>query len=516
MDDNTQTPWFLGIDLGTGSCKSVVVDEKAHVLGFGVSDYQSDSVQSKWREQDPNAMVGGMVRSVRAAVSDAGVSGKQCAGLSLGAALHGILAVDRNGDPLTGVMTWADDRASVQARRAKETGAAESLYDETGCPIHWMYPLYKIQWLREEAPEVFSKADRFISAKEFIVKHLVGDYIVDYSLAAGSGLLNTHALTWSKTARDLIGIETGRLSSLCGPTETFSRISSEIADAMGISPETPFVLGSSDAANSNLGAGAVHAWQSTCMVGTSGAFRIISPKPVLDRSARSWCYAVDKDKWLVGGAINNGGVALSWLQDMFNSALSTVPENRSLTFNDLVDLAAQAEAGAGGVICLPFFAGERSPYWNLNARAMFLGLTLQHDARHIARSLLEGVAFRMRSLHEVLCEISEDIREIRASGGFTRSSLWLQIVTNAFNSELSVPKWGETSSLGAAFWAMLGTGALSSFESIGDLVELDRTHRPEADGAAIYDRVFEIYKSLYTTISPSFESIAGLQKDLKI
>jgi gluconokinase len=516
MDDNTQTPWFLGIDLGTGSCKSVVVDEAAHILGFGVSDYQSDSVQSKWREQDPNAMIGGMVRSVRAAVSDAGVSEKQCAGISLGAALHGILAVDRNGDPLTGVMTWADDRASAQARKAKETGAAESLYEETGCPIHWMYPLYKIQWIREKTPEVFRQADRFISAKEFFVKRMVGDYFVDYSLAAGSGLLNTHSLNWSQTACDLTGIDSGRLSALCGPTETFNRITSEIADAMGIPSDTPFVLGSSDAVNSNLGAGAVHPWQSTCMVGTSGAFRIISPKPVLDQSARSWCYAVDKDKWLVGGAINNGGVALSWLQDMFNSAMSTASENRLLTFNDLIDLAGQAEAGAGGVICLPFFAGERSPYWNLNARAMFLGLTLQHDARHIARSLLEGVAFRMRSINEVVCEISEDIRQVRASGGFTRSPLWLQIVTNAFNRELSVPAWGETSSLGAAFWAMLGTGALSSFESIGDLVPLDRTYRPEADAAAIYDRVFEIYKSLYTTISPSFETIAGLQKELKI
>lgn len=514
MDHNGETPWFLGIDLGTGSCKTVVVDENAQILGFGAGDYFSDSVQSKWREQDPEAMVNGMIHSVKAAISDAGVSGKNCAGLSLGAALHGILAVDRKGLPLTGVMTWADDRASGQARKAKETGTAESLYDDTGCPIHWMYPLYKIRWLREEAPAVFRQADRFISAKEFIIKRLVGDYIVDYSLAAGSGLLNTHTLSWSQAALDLLGIGTDQLSALSPPTETFHRISPDIAAAMGLLPETPFVLGSSDAANSNLGAGAVQPWQSTCMVGTSGAFRIISPKPILDPEARSWCYAVDVDKWLVGGAINNGGVALSWLQDMFNSALSPAGESRSLSFNDLVDLAARVETGAQGVVCLPFFAGERSPYWNLNARAMFFGLSLKHDARHLARSLLEGVAFRMRSLHEVLCEISEDIRQVRASGGFTRSSLWLQIISNTLNSELVVPKWGETSSLGAAFWAMLGTGAISTFDGIGQLVALDRTFRPEVEAAAIYDRVFGIYKSLYTAISPSFEPIARLQKDL--
>ncbi len=506
--------WFLGIDLGTGSCKTVVVDEDAHIRGFGVSDYFSDSVQSKWKEQDPNAMLNGMIHSVKAAISDAKVSGKHCAGLSLGAALHGILAVDGEGTAITGVMTWADDRASGQAKKAKEAGTVASLYGETGCPIHWMYPLYKICWLREEAPEVFKKADRFISAKEFIVKRLIGNYAVDYSLAAGSGLLNTHTLSWSQEALDHIGIGAGQLSDLCKPTEIFHQISPDIAGAMGIPPETPFVLGSSDAANSNLGAGAVEPWQSTCMVGTSGAFRIISPKPVLDSEARSWCYAVDIDKWLVGGAINNGGVALSWLQDMFNSTLSEAEDGRSLSFNDLVDLAARTETGAQGVVCLPFFAGERSPYWNLNARGMFFGLTLKHDARHLSRSLLEGVAFRMRSLHEVLCEISQDIRQVRASGGFTRSALWLQIVSNALNSELVVPSWGETSSLGAAFWAMLGTGALSSLADIGRLVELDRTFRPDAEAAAIYDRIFEIYKSLYRSISPSFEPIARLQKDL--
>lgn len=514
MEHTKDTPWFMGIDLGTGSCKTVVVDEAAKILGFGVSDYFSDSVQSKWKEQDPEAMVDGMIQSVKAAISDAGVSGRQCAGFSLGAALHGILAIDGKGRPLTGVMTWADDRASEQARAAKETGRADTLYDETGCPIHWMYPLYKIRWLREEASKVFSQADRFISAKEFMIHRLIGDYVVDYSLAAGSGLLNTHTLNWSRPALDLIGIGSDRLSVLCRPAETFRRLSPDIAGAMGISPETPFILGSSDAANSNLGAGAVKPWQSTCMVGTSGAFRIISPKPILDPQARSWCYAVDTDKWLVGGAINNGGVALSWLQDMFNSALSPAQGSPELTFTDLVGLAARAEAGAQGVVCLPFFAGERSPYWNLNARGMFFGLSLKHDARHFARSLLEGVAFRMRSLHEVLCEISVDIQQVRASGGFTRSALWLQIISDTLNSQLVVPAWGETSSLGAAFWAMLGTGALSDFNSIGESVKLDRTFQPDAEAAAIYDRVFEIYKSLYTAMSPSFEPVARLQKDL--
>jgi gluconokinase len=410
-------------------------------------------------------------------------------------------------------MTWADDRASRQARKVQETVDTTALYQQTGCPSHWMFPLYKLIWIRDKEPEIFKKAHKFITAKEFILKRLIGEYIVDYSLAAGSGMLNTHTLKWDETALDLIGITTAQLSELSRPTKVFKKMDPELSAAIGVPSDTLFILGSSDAANSNLGAGAVHAWESTCMVGTSGAFRIISPKPILDPRARSWCYVADIDKWLVGGAINNGGVALSWLQDMLNSAFPKAAAEVKLNYGDLAQLAGRSDAGSEGLICLPLFAGERSPHWNLNARAMFFGLTLQHDARHMARALLEGVAFRMRSLSEVLCEISEDIRQVRASGGFTRSPLWVQIITDTLNRELAIPEWGETSSLGASFWAMLGAGALSSFEEIGKVVKIRETYQPNPQNAALYGRQFEIYKDLYAATSPYFEAVSDLTKE---
>jgi gluconokinase len=514
MNRNLSDAWYLGIDLGTGSCKSVIVDPEGKVLGFGVGQYESSDVQAKWREQNPEAMVSGLVQSAKAAMDDAAVSPDRCAGLSLGAALHGILAIDKKGKPLTGVMTWADDRASHQAKKIKGEIDPAVLYQETGCPVHWMYPLYKILWIREEEPDIFRAADRFISAKEYMTKRLTGQYMVDYALASGTGLLNVRTLTWNTTALDLAGIRAEQLSQLCSPKETISEIDPELARQIGIPETTPFVLGSSDAANSNFGAGAVHAWQGTCMIGTSGAFRIISPKPILDPLARGWCYVFDDDHWLVGGAINNGGVALSWLQDAFNSAVKKSKGAEPLSFDDLIRLAEQAGCGAQGVLCLPFFAGERSPNWNLNSRAMFFGLTLKHDARHMARALLEGVSFRMRNLGEILEEISGDIRQIRASGGFTRSSFWLQILSDTINREMVVPAWGETSGRGAAFWAMLGTGVLSDITEVIDKVELSETFLPNEDRAHVYDNLFDIYKSLYGAVSPYFEGIAKIQEKL--
>jgi gluconokinase len=374
--------------------------------------------------------------------------------------------------------------------------------------------LYKILWLRQEKPEVYAMAARYITAKEYVFEQITGQQVVDYSLASGSGLLNVHTLDWDSLSLDLTGIKPNQLSQIASPLTTFRGLNPSLAEALGISPDTLVVLGSSDAANSTLGAGATNPWQATCMVGTSGAFRTIAPRPILDPAARTWCYAIDETHWLVGGAINNGGIALSWLKDVVNQAFSQFPAKTELSFEDLIDLAGQAGVGAGGLVCLPFFAGERSPNWNMNARGMLFGLTLQHDIRHISRSLLEGVAYRLRSLSEILCDLTGDIREVRASGGFSHSGLWPQIIASAIGRNLLVPTWGETSSLGAAFWAMQGAGALPLFEKAGELVSIGSRYSPQPEEAAVYDRLYRIYTGLYASAINAFDQIAEIQQEI--
>jgi gluconokinase len=506
-------PFFIGIDLGTGSCKSVVVAETGRVLGFGVGEYGSAGAGGRWQEQAPSGLLSGAVNSVRAALRQARVAPAYCAGLSVGGALHSVMAVDGRDNPLTGVMTWADGRAVGQARAVADAPTGRSLYHETGCPAHGMYPLYKIMWLAANRPKIFQAARRYVSAKEYVCFQLTGNWTVDYSLAAGSGLLNTHTLRWSEQALGLAGIRKDQLSALSPPVASLGKLQAAMAAEMGLSAGTPVVVGSSDAVNSSLGAGAVSIPQATLMVGTSGALRVISPRAVLDPEARSWCYAIDEGHWLVGGAINNGGVALSWLRDCLNQIAQGSSSN-PMTFDDILALAGRAPAGAGGIVCLPFFAGERSPHWNLDARALFFGMKLEHDMRHLARALLEGVGMRFRSLLEVLIEVGLDVKQLVASGGFTQSGLWLQVMADVLDRELSVPVWGETSALAAAFWAALAAGKAGCMEDIRDWVKIDRVCRPVGRNAAVYKRIYALYTRLYEAAAGHFEEIAQLQNEL--
>ena len=248
------------------------------------------------------------------------------------------------------------------------------------------------------------------------------------------------------------------------------------------------------------------------MVGTSGALRIMARSPILDKDLRSWCYAFDKDHWLVGGAINNGGVVLSWLKDTLSQAFPGLGDHSQLTFEGLMALAQKSGIGAGGVVCLPFFAGERSPNWNLNARALFFGLSLEHRLEHLTRAILEGIAFRLKSIYEVLTQISGEITEIRTSGGFTQSLFWPQILAEVLNRKLLIPCWTETSNLGAAIWAMLGTGAIHSLEEAASFNSVEQECLPKEEENKIYEATYRIYQRLYQAVSPLFEETAALQQ----
>jgi gluconokinase len=510
MPANKRKEWYVGVDLGTGSCKSVIIDAEAQILGFGAGDYSKIEAPTRWKEHNPEALTEALIRSVRKAVYRAEVSPQACQGISVSGALHSLIAIDQSRKPLTGILTWIDARAVNQAAAVRTAADAQQIYQQTGCPVHSMYPIYKLIWLREKEPHIFKNSTRFVSAKAYVIERLTGQFMADFSIASGSGLLNVHDLTWNAQSLQLAGVAPEQLSSVTSPWKVINGLKPELASAMGIPMDVPLVIGSSDAVNSSLGAGAVRSECATCMVGTSGAYRIIAKKAILDPTGRSWCYAIDPHHWLVGGAINNGGIVLSWFREALNKTITAGPEEEKLSFDELINLAANVKAGAAGLICLPFLAGERSPNWNMNTRGVFFGLTLDHSLDHMIRALLEGVAFRLRSLAELMDEIGCETNEIRVSGGLTRSGLWPQIIASALNLELHIPRWGETSSLGAALWTLLGTGVIDDFEKIKELIPLGRSYSPVAEDAKRYHELYLVYKELYSALGGSFDKIANL------
>ncbi len=496
--------YFLGLDLGTGSCKAALVDAHGNLLAEGSGAYRLPPDQTT-TDQPPEALLAGMAQAGREVLERTGISPADVAGISLGAAMHSLLAVDAHHQPLTGAMTWADNRAQPQADLLRGTPEGEALYRQTGCPIHPMYPLYKARWLRENHPEIFRRAAHLATLRDYALFRLCGVWVTDPSMASSTGWLNLHTLTWHPDALAFSGVTPAQLPEIHPPDAVFPLRQSPLADALGLLPGTPVALGCSDGVNSNLGAGAVRPGQAVLMIGTSGALRLFSSQPRFHPAQGSWCYAVEPGRFLVGGAINNGGLALTVLRDL----LASFPNAPTLSVEDLLSLAEQVPPGADGLIALPFFSGERSPDWNAQARGAFLGLTPAHRPAHLARAVLEGIAFRLRAVLEMLEETGLPMAEIRASGGFVRSHLWLSIVASALGHPLHLPASGETSSRGAAFWAMRGVGALGDFESLPERIAIVETVPPQPAAQEAYRRFYPLAQSCYRALLPLYGALAN-------
>lgn len=494
--------FILGVDIGTTGCKTVAVDRSGCILAEGDSFYPVVSPRPGWGEQDPQAVLAGVWASMHECLAQ--TSGAPVA-LCIGGALHSLVVVDEHGQPLMPVLTWADSRSEKQATRLRQNPEAHLLYQRTGCPAHPMYLPAKILWLHECVPELFQAATRFVSVKELVVHSLTGRWIVDDSLASGSGLLNIHSHDWDDATLALAHIERGQLSPVAPAATDLGPIKSEMACELGLPPETRVILGASDAALSSLGAGAVTHGVLVAMIGSSGAVRTLAPQVKLDPRERTWCYVLDQSHYLVGGAINNAGIVLRWFADGF------VQPGSGDAIETLIHEAAQVGLGADGLIFLPFLTGERSPGWNAQARGVLFGLSLHHSRRHVARAILEAVAFRLRSVLEAVEQVAGPAIDIRASGGFVRSPLWVQILADVLGRAITVPGTANTSALGAALFGWYALGEFGSLQELASLTLAKEVIQPDTGRYAAYTRLYRLYCDLYGQLGGAFADISAIQ-----
>jgi gluconokinase len=425
--------YIIGVDIGTTSCKSMVVKRDGTPMRTEIAHYPVLLPFPTWAEQDPEVIFAAVLKAVESSIASSGIGPDQVLAIGLSAALHSVLAVDAQGNPLTRAMIWADSRSAASSVELRAKYDSHQIYQRTGCPVHPMYPLSKIGWLRSNLPAVYQKAHKFISIKEYVIHRLLGRYIVDRSVASATGLFNIHGLDWDDEASEMVGIGPDRLLEHISTTTVLEGIDSSCAEAMGVRPDCPLVVGAGDGPLSSVGAGSVEPGQVTCMIGSSGAMRAVSGRTSEDDRERTWCYLLTDEVWVVGGAVNNGGLVYQWFRDGF------YPREEA-SYEALNEGAAEVSAGSEGLVFLPYLSGERSPNWNPNARGVLFGLSLRHDRRHFARAIMEGVAYRMHSVLTALEEVTGEIGELRGSGGFLRSPLWIQIVADVCGRELVVPR----------------------------------------------------------------------------
>ncbi|HEU4963026.1 MAG TPA: gluconokinase [Bacilli bacterium] len=508
-----ETKVVIGLDIGTTSTKAVVFGARGKVRGVHAVDYPLLTEKPGWAEQDPDAIFEACLDAVRHALIKAKATRLDVQAIGMSAAMHSLIAVDDEHRPLTKSITWADNRSVDQVQRIKEQHDGFHIYRRTGTPIHPMSPLAKILWMREEDPDIYRQAAKYISIKEYVLFKMYGDYLVDYSIASATGLFHLEKLAWDEGALELIGITPEQLSKPVPTTHTLTGMDPEIATRMGLTPDTPFVIGASDGVLANLGVGAIGPGEMAVTIGTSGAIRTVTDKPRTDEQARTFCYALTDKHWVIGGPTNNGGIMLRWLRDEFAVPEIEVAKRLGIDPYDLmIKYAENVPAGSEGLLFLPFLSGERAPYWNANARGMFFGLSLRHQREHFIRAVLEGVILSIFSVAVALRDLAGPAKDIRASGGFARSPLWRQILSDVMGRELLVPESYEASALGAAALALYAIGEMDDLSDIQAWIHIEHRHQPNLQNTEVYLELFYLYERVYRKLTDEFDIIAEFQR----
>ncbi|BBH19596.1 gluconate kinase [Paenibacillus baekrokdamisoli] len=521
---------IIAVDIGTTSVKVLAIHADKLLLHNNDADlvrakteegYPLNEPKPGWFEQDPEVVVQAVMRSVRHLIEYNGIVSEDIKAISFSSAMHGLIVVDEEGAPLTSCMTWADLRAASYAKKLRENGQAEEIARRTGVPIHAMTPLCKLLWLREHDPVLFSKAHAFIGIKEFVLHRWFGaPYVMDESVAGGTGLYQLESRQWDGKALELVGVEPSRLPQLVPSTHVLRGMLPEAAAAMGLTLDVPVIVGAADGVLANLGAGAVESGIGAVTVGTSGAVRIAQDQPTGDAQGRLFCYALAEGLWIAGGPVNSGGVVLRWVRDkLFPVDAGDASKGSEATYEKLVSQAMEIPAGSDGLLALPHLAGERAPHWDEDARGVFFGLSLHHDRRHMIRASLEGIIFGLRSVAEAIAARSSrsdglaPLREIRASGGFFRSSELRQLMADIFGCPVMLMETEDASAIGAAMLAVHALGEAPSLNQLAASIRITDRRQPNPEAVRVYNRLYPIYSSLYTALAPAFAEIAAFQRD---
>ncbi len=475
--------YFLGIDIGTTSVKSVAFSSTGKTICEHAISYPIKHPIPDWSEQDPEEIAESVFKTVENILRDLSPHVPRLCCFS--SAMHSLIAVDKNGRAISPSIIWADNRANEMAARIHRNNQANRFYELTGLPVHAMSPFCKLLWLRENQKDIFNNAYKFIGIKEYVFLKLFGIYAVDVSIAAATGLMNGETRRWDPWILEQTGISENRLSAI---TEI-----GKIFYSPGIFPSlknTPFIIGGSDGAMANIGS-TDETGSLVITIGTSSAARLIINTRQIDPQMRTFCYYINENKWLVGGASNNGGIVLQWLQEnFFNSK-----EDVSFFLNQ----ALSAEPGSGGLIFLPYLMGERAPLWNADARGVLFGLRIHHRQADMVRASMEGVVYCLYAISQSLFETT-DVQNIYASGGFARSELWLQILSDIFNLPVIVCDTIENSAWGAAKTGMKVLGIDISAKSA-----MSKTYYPNSSVHSIYKKGFKKFQRLNELLKGEFD-----------
>lgn len=486
----------IGVDIGTSGVTAAAFDVTGDLLASSSGTYALYADEGHL-EQDPDEILEATTSAIAGTAARLGEGGHEVSAVVVATAMHGLMAVDESGVPLTRFITWADRRALDEAEGVRASPDGIRVYERTGTPVHPMSPFAKLLWFRNHDREMLRGAARWISIKEHLFHRLFGRFVTDVTTAATTGLRNLETGRWDEPLLRMVGVGVGQLPEVVDPSEIVGRTDADASEALGLPARTPFIAGASDGVCANLGAGAVEPEDVACSIGTSGAVRRVLQEPRLEAHGRLFCYPFPEGRWLVGTPFNSAAAVIEWVM---KHLLGLKGEDR---YTEMESLAGGVEPGCDGVVFLPHLLGERGPQWEPNARGALVGLKASHTSEHVARAALEGVAVQAHLALRLLERTTGRASALRMTGGMTESAFFSQVLADVMDRELLLARADEGTALGAALLGMRATGLIDDLREVSRMTDVREKVIPDADAARRYPPVIEAHLAVWESLGGS-------------
>jgi xylulokinase len=490
---------FLGIDAGTTSLKAGLFDERGNARAIVNEEYALVTPAADQAELDPEEYWRACVNAVRRAMTNA--PRDEIVGIGVSSQGETTIAVDANGRALRRALVWLDNRASDQARQIAERFDLKRVYEITGDPeIVPTWTACKILWLKQNEPEIFQRAHKFVLVEDFLLHRLTGRFATDGAVACTSMLWDIRRGAWWDEMLAFVGITRERLSEPVSPGDVVGTLTREAASELGLSPKARVVACGMDQAAGAIGAGNIAPGMISESTGAALAIQATMSKSDLDPTGRLPVYVHDvRDAFLFVPVCNTGGMTLRWFRDQFGQEEMRVAREHNRDAYDLLgELAATVEPGCEGLTMLPHLAGAFSPEYNADARGVFYGFTLRHTKAHFARAILESIAFMLKRNLDLMQSLGVAVREVRSTGGGAKSPLWLQIKADVIGAPVITVEQEDTAVLGDAILAAVASGAHKNLDdACAAMVRLRGRLEPNAATRAAYADAFARYCAVY-------------------
>jgi xylulokinase len=511
---DTRGSLLIGLDLGTTALKCAAYEEDGTLVASATREYSLLTPAPNVVEVHPSTYWSEFTAAMHDLLGASGIDASRVAALGISAQGETLIPVLADGEPARNAIVWLDGRATAESDELAERFVARQFYEVTGQPAMLpTWPAAKILWLAHHEQRTFEQVARFLLIEDYFLWRLTGEYVSEGSLLTSTCYWDFRTKRWWPEMLDALGIDESRLPAIVEPGTAVGTLVPDVARELGLPASTTACTGALDQACGAIGVGTVGPGRFSENTGAAVALCATLDAPRLDPAQRMPCHYHGVPDTYMFHTFTSGGVVLRWFRDRFAEAERSVAASAGIDAYDLLaQEAGTIAAGAEGLVVIPHLQGAMAPESNANARGAFVGLNLRHGKAHVARAILESIAFVVRRNVEVLEDLGVVVPEIRALGGGARSPLWKQIEADVTQRPVLTTRQPDAATLGAAILAGVGLGRYASAQEAAErMVQIDATYEPRPGLTALYDESYAIYQQTYESLCPVFDSLAEVQ-----